>query len=83
VSQQLFKLVGHRFPQHPIVFVFTNPGESGKEWTVSGVSAFELQAQKESVSTTHATSVFIPHGPLIASISGEEALLGSACLTAI
>jgi hypothetical protein len=24
------------------------------------------------VSTTHATSVFIPHGPLIASISGEE-----------
>ena len=59
-------------PSAPIVFVFTNPGEPGKGWTVSGVSAFELQAQKESVSTTHATSVFIPHGPLIASISGEE-----------
>jgi hypothetical protein len=59
-------------PSAPIVFVFTNPGEPGKGWTVSGVSAFELQAQKESVSTTHATSVFIPRGPLIASISGEE-----------
>jgi hypothetical protein len=59
-------------PSAPIVFVFTNPGEPGKEWTVSGVSAFELQVQKESVSTTHATSVFIPRGPLIASISGEE-----------
>jgi hypothetical protein len=66
------KASGTPLPSAPIVFVFTNPGEPGKEWTVSGVSAFELQAQKESVSTTHATSVFIPHGPLIASISGEE-----------
>lgn len=66
------KASGPPLSSAPIVFVFTNPGEPGKEWTVSGVSAFELQAQKESVSTTHATSVFIPHGSLIASISGEE-----------
>jgi hypothetical protein len=59
-------------PAAAVVFVFTNPGEPGKEWTVNGVGAFELRAQTESIlGEDFQTSVSIPDVRMIAFIPGK------------